>query len=190
MPQITHKNSTFKTHLILPNTPPTIKQTSKQASQTKTKTKTKGKKKKSNKQIPIFHMAKSKSPASKPFTSAMTTRLQPPNIQETEPLTPAPSAKGITSNERARYNHLRGTIFCFTHSLAEILNSWNDGVKPRLFHEKLHTIRVEVADIAGLAMLENASFRELCGRLEECLNRLEALNDVVRENLPCGWEGV
>lgn len=137
-------------------------------------------------------MANSKSPTSHPFTNTMTTKLQPRNIQETEPLTPAApsSAKGITSNERARYNHLRGTIFCFTHSLAEILNSWNDGVKPRLFHEKLHTIRVEVADIAGLAMLENASFRELCGRLEDCLNRLEALNDVVRENLPCGWGGV
>ena len=31
MPQITHENSTFKTHLILPNPPPTVKQTSKQA---------------------------------------------------------------------------------------------------------------------------------------------------------------
>jgi len=136
-------------------------------------------------------MSNSKNTPSEAYTNATGARHQPPNTQGTEtPTTPAPSTEMMAANEKARYNYLRSTIFCFTYSLAETLNSWNDGVRPKLFHEKLHAIRVEVGDIAGLAMLEGVSFRELCGRLEECLNRLEALNDVVLENLPCGWGGV
>ena len=115
------------------------------------------------------------------YTNATTARHH-----RSETPTPA-SSETIAINEKARYNYLRSTIFSFTYSLAEILNSWKDGVRPKLFHEQLHAIRVEVADVAGLAKMEGAGLRELCWRLEECLHRLEALNDVVLENLPCGW---
>jgi len=192
----TQKLCFLKTHLILPqssNHQPAKKNTKPNP---KPKGKEKKKRKKPTNKTYIFmsNNNNSKAPPSEPYThtTTITTDHQPPHPRRpTEPPS-APSssssAEMIAKNEKARYNYLRSTIFCFTYGLAETLNSWHGGVRPRLFHEKLHTIRVEVADIARLATLEGASFRELCGRLEECLNRLEALNDVVRENLPCGWE--